>query len=527
MKVDQARQLLQNKLQEEYDREVATDLVCALECMPLAITQASAYILRRAPRMSSLMYLNEFMKSDKKKENLLNQKNIGDLRRDETAANSVITTWQITFDQIRRERRSAADLLYFMSFFNPQGIPEWVLQSYQRNEGNSKEGLDDSGEDEFYDDIETLRGYSLVAVTTQNDIWEMHALVQFCTRSWLSSFENTENRKCTFLQVISREYPSGEYSNWAKCHQLDPHIETLLETEPEDEKGARNLAQLLTNSGWYEWQIGRYETAQKRLNKAVIIRERSLGAEHPDTLKSVGILGLLLQAQGKYDEAEPLARQALEGYTKALGIEHLDTLTSVDNFASLLQAQGKYDEAEPLARHALEGYTKALGIEHLDTLTSVNNLALLLQTQGKYDEAEPLARQALEGKIKALGTKHLHTLTSVNNLALLLQTQGKYDEAEPLLRRALEGRIKALGTKHPRTLTSVNNLALLLQYQGKYDEAEPLARRALEGYTKALGAEHPDTLTSVHNLASLLRKQGKYDEAERCKIRASSTRPNY
>ncbi|KAH7124605.1 hypothetical protein EDB81DRAFT_860866 [Dactylonectria macrodidyma] len=98
--------------------ERLADLVDDLNYMPLAITQAAAYIKRRRLRMSVSAYVDEFRRSHKKKASLLNRDG-GDLRRDEGASNSIVTTWQITFEQIRRERPSAANLLSFMSFFNP------------------------------------------------------------------------------------------------------------------------------------------------------------------------------------------------------------------------------------------------------------------------------------------------------------------------------------------------------------------------------------------------------------------------
>jgi hypothetical protein len=55
------------------------------------------------------------------------------MRRDESASNSVVTAWQMSFEQIRQERPSAVDLLSLMSCFNPQGIPEWILQDYSKS----------------------------------------------------------------------------------------------------------------------------------------------------------------------------------------------------------------------------------------------------------------------------------------------------------------------------------------------------------------------------------------------------------
>ncbi|KXJ84832.1 hypothetical protein Micbo1qcDRAFT_226208 [Microdochium bolleyi] len=399
MDVDQATQLLQTKLRDKYEEEAAGQLAQALEYIPLAITQAAAYIARRWPRISCSTYLDYFRKSEKKKKSLLNQ-DLGDLRRDGTAANSVVVTWQITFEQIQKERQSAADLLSLMSFFNPQGIPEWILRSYYQrrhrigkhyddDEENDKDGEDDHDDDDdddddgLDDDLEMLQDYSLVTVTVQQDIYEMHALVQFCAQAWLSSVGDIARWKQIFLHIMSEDYPPGSYENWSKCRQLEPHIAQLVETQPTDAKGATEWTRLLTNAGWYGWQMGGYDRAKALLLKAVEVREAVLGAESSDTLTSINNLALVLRQQGKHEEAEAMSQRALDGYEKALGKDHPDTLTSVSNLAAVLQHQGKYEEAEAMSQRALDGREKALGKNHPDTLSSISNLARVLQNQGK------------------------------------------------------------------------------------------------------------------------------------------------
>ncbi|KAL6414050.1 hypothetical protein AUP68_00564 [Ilyonectria robusta] len=77
-----------------------------------------------------------------------------------------------------------------MSFFNPQGIPEFVLHNYK---GDLEDNVDrDEDRDEFEDDLDVLRGYSLVSVTATWDVCEIHSLVQFCTRAWLSVVDDAE-----------------------------------------------------------------------------------------------------------------------------------------------------------------------------------------------------------------------------------------------------------------------------------------------------------------------------------------------
>lgn len=102
----------------------------------------------------------------------------------------MVMTWQVTFEQIRRERPSAANLLLLMSFFNPQGIPEFVLYNYK---GDLEDNVDrDEDRDKFEDDLDVLRGYLLVSVTATWDVCEMYSLVQFCTRAWLSVVDDAE-----------------------------------------------------------------------------------------------------------------------------------------------------------------------------------------------------------------------------------------------------------------------------------------------------------------------------------------------
>jgi len=156
-------------------------------------------------------------------------------------SNSVVTTWQISFEQIREERLSAADLLSLMSFFNPRGIPESVLRSHARSTVDTGDEADDEADDEedadgeFDDDLETLRAYSLVTATTEGDMWEMHQLVQFGTRVWLSSFGDVERWRQKFCRLMSSEFPVGEFENWPKCQKLLPHVEPLFSYEPADE----------------------------------------------------------------------------------------------------------------------------------------------------------------------------------------------------------------------------------------------------------------------------------------------------
>jgi hypothetical protein len=194
--------LLQRKLGTQSDGEDTIELVAMLDFMPLAIVQAAAYIGQRASRCSIRQYIKKFQKTDRSKTSLLTHK-AGHFRRDQDARNSIIITWQISFDYILQERPSAADLLSLISSFDRQGIPEGLLrnggESRSRHEnlkssgGNNKgheneeresEPTESESNDKFEDDILMLRNYSLIFANTDKT-FGMHRLVQLATRTWL------------------------------------------------------------------------------------------------------------------------------------------------------------------------------------------------------------------------------------------------------------------------------------------------------------------------------------------------------
>jgi hypothetical protein len=211
------------------------DLVVALECMPLAIIQATAYISHRAPHYSVQQYLQDFQKSDRKKSSLLNYTE-GQLRRDWEATNSIIITWQISFNYIRQTRPTAADLLSLMSFFDRQGIPEALVQNrtghrsvrqdrkgQYRDYDNSNDGetsSQSSQSDEFEDDVMALRNFSFISINADRTTFEMHRLVQLATRKWLEAHGQLERWKQQFVRNLYVEFPTGEYENWPKCQEL-------------------------------------------------------------------------------------------------------------------------------------------------------------------------------------------------------------------------------------------------------------------------------------------------------------------
>ena len=196
-----------------------------------------------------------------------------------------------------------------------------------------------------------------------------------------------------------------------------PHLRAVIEAAWEGENPT--FGGLCNTLGFHLWMIGDFAGAFLYYERALAIREKLLGPEHPDTAQSLNNLGALLRAQSDLAGARPYYERALAIGEKVLGPEHPDTATSLANLGVLLRAQGDLTGARPYIEQALAIREKLLGPEHPDTARSLNSLGILLQDQGDLGGARPYYEQALAIWEKRLGPNHPDTKIVRENLESL------------------------------------------------------------------------------------------------------------
>ena len=266
----------------------------------------------------------------------------------------------------------------------------------------------------------------------------------------------------------------------------------------------QRTADLLGFAGYYRhYALAAYAEARPLFERALAIREKVLGAEHPDTATSLNNLARLLQAQGDLAGARPLYERAL-AIREGARPEHPDTARA-STTSPAAAGPGRPRGAAALERAGdREGARPEHPTRRRASTTSPSCCRPRATSRGRGRSTSARWRSGRRCSAPSIPD----TATSLNNLAVLLQAQGDLAGARPLYERALAIREKVLGAEHPDTATSLNNLASLLQDQGDLAGARPLYERALAICEKVLGAEHPDTATSLNNLADLLQAQG-------------------
>ena len=261
------------------------------------------------------------------------------------------------------------------------------------------------------------------------------------------------------------------------------------------------------------YKQGEYGKVIPLAERALALKKKIYGEEHPRVALSLNNLGMLYYEQGNYAKAEPLYQRSLTIWKKAFGEQHPRVALSLNNLGMLYYEKGNYAKAEPLFQRSLTILKKAFGEQHPSVALSLGNLAAFYSKQGNYAKAEPLLKRSLKMRKKAFGEQNPRVALSLNHLALLYSRQGNYAKAEPLYQRSLKMRKKAFGEQHPRVAISLNNLAVLYYKQGNYAKAEPLLKRSLKITKKVYGKQNFNLASRLKNLASLSLAQGNIPRA--------------
>lgn len=296
---------------------------------------------------------------------------------------------------------------------------------------------------------------------------------------------------------------------------LDDHLFAQTLETIDEQFGQQPLvrARLMQTMATTMRNLGLRDQVEAPQRKALEIRRRLLGDEHPDTLDSIERMGYLYGRLGRIEQQEPLYEEAISGYRRVLGDLHPSTLNAISNMGTYRLEQGRLGQAEKYLRESLEGRREVLGGDHPDTLISMSNMGALLLRQERVEQAESLYRRVVDGRRRQLGDNHPSTLTAVSNLGFLLREAGRPEQAMPYYHEALEGRRRILGNDHPETLRSVNNMGFLLKSMGRLEQARPYVFEAMENARDTLGSSHPETLVFMNNAGALLQSLGRHEQA--------------
>lgn len=532
----QAINMMENRLDLKYDKDELLELVLMLSCMPLALSQAAAYINRRAPQCSIPEYLKKLTDSATASSSVFDEEQ-DEMARDREARNSIMATLLLSLDHVLQVRKSAADVLSLMSFFDRQAIPEdllcmpakprsigWLEMLVQFNlvtavlkwlpisllsttdSRSASAGQHALGSPPVWDDarpheqdITLLKDYSLISVNLDRKTFEMHRLVQFAVQRWLQDQKGQTSRwQRHFVGIMLSAFPEHHdiHEKGSVCQALLPHAMMAigLPLRAAESPLLEQQSRLTVRCAHHAWFMGAYFESERLAGKALAASEQSLGTDHMTTIEAMARMAHAQVKLRKYDQAEKLQLQIVDRHRSILGEGHNKTLDAMVDLGWTYHHQGRSEEGKMLQEQTLSAMRKTLPDSDRVVLSTMNNLAATYSELGRLSEAEQLQQEVVSNCKTVFGAHHNNTLASMYVLAQIYTRQEYWSKAEELLREVLEGTKTALGERHVDTIKTMMLLATTLRPLGRKRSALFMLTSCVDQSTSVLGASDPVTV---------------------------------
>jgi len=516
MSSTEAMALLETKLdsRSQGEHEQRLNFCKALEGFPLAVSQAAAYINRMRPRMTIPRYMKllEQSASRTNNEHVLNG-DAGDFRRDKSAKNSIVT-WQISFDHIRGTFPSAAQLLSLMSFFNRQGIPDFVLQTARMYSAGEKDDTYDANEGMNFDtDIATLQAYCLVSVDQDGKTFQMHRLVQFATKRWLELQPSNRLRwyRCAFMDLLYLHFDDhfGQCSN----KQYDSLLAHAFEVErdiPADSTGRTLWVNLMYHAGHHLYNIGHNSTAERILSAAAGVAEEQDGVTSLAYLQVLREWGRVLSNSGDLQAAQAKLEYVLDIGSKTLpatnATNRLLCYSKLDLAKNLIR-QNKIDQAEGICLRMLK---QSENYSPLQISCIYDNLTFIETERKEYTLATEYSLKRLQ-LLNEEKEDDINVGLCLLDLGLSAYHLEQLEEAELYVVRAWSMFLCLFGDDHADIPKCLLRLGKIKEAQGHDEEALILYSTSYAGNLQWSGASHESTFFSKTALDTLIQKMGLQD----------------
>ncbi|KAM5528212.1 phosphorylase superfamily protein [Fusarium oxysporum f. sp. phaseoli] len=480
-----ARALLQSSLiqkEQMQDTVLVDKLLHELAYLPLAISQASAYMTINKISIKKYLWLLQNTNQD-----MVELLSVGfrDGTHYDAAQGAVVTTWIVSFKQIRALHEEAATLLSFAACLEPKAIPRTLLPRLGTEQSMTRA-------------IGTLCGYSFLSQREDGDMFDMHSLVHLATRRWNEDEGREEGIQQLALARIAEAFPTDDWENREVWRQHLPHALRLLTSLDSD--GSEDACKLGYWVGRCLHVDGKARQAVGILGHVVAVEETTLAEDHPDRLASQHVLAMAYQANGQIKEAVKLLEHVVAVEETTLAEDHPSRLASQHELATAYRANGQIKEAVKLLEHVVAVEETTLAEDHPSRLASQHELATAYRANGQIKEAVQLLEHVVAVRKTTLAEDHPSRLASQHELATAYRANGRIKEAVQLLEHVVAVRKTTLAEDHPSRLASQHELATAYQANGQIAEAVKLLEHVVARNREIMLPSHPSRLVSEQNL---------------------------
>jgi tetratricopeptide (TPR) repeat protein len=188
----------------------------------------------------------------------------------------------------------------------------------------------------------------------------------------------------------------------------------ILQDRPD--AGLRGLGQILSNLGRLYLSSGHNEQAEKTLKRAYDVSARTRSPKHHEIATALNFLALTKIRTGRYDEAISDLRQGLVIREESLGKDHPHTGITRTRLGEALYEKGQPREAEEYVRRGIGILQTQLGKDYPETAAAVRQLGSILVDRGELTEGFRMleAAAATHTKLEAFNFAQFASLDQIS-----------------------------------------------------------------------------------------------------------------
>lgn len=471
-----------------YEEPVVHKLLLELDCLPLAITQAAAYI--NINPISINEYLGHLQGTESNLIHIMNEE-MRDHTRYKHAATAIAKTWLVSFEQIVRQDAHAASLLQYMSWIDWKAIPRSILPAIEP-------------EARMTSAIGTLWSYSFITTRSDGKTYDMHRLVRVAAKVWIQQKGLVEETQRKALEHLSEVFPWNDWDNREVWRAYIPHAARMRDANNGGCTGARwklclKVGRCLETDGRTRDAVGWLECSLDLVTHLPENDKNRLSTQHA--------LARVYQVNGQAKDAVQLLEHVV-AIERVRAEDHPDRLAAQYALAGAYQSNRQVKDSVQLLEHIVAIWERVLVEDHADRLASQSMLASAYLDNGQAKEAVQLLAHVVPIQGRLLAEDHPERLVSQHLLASAYWCIEQVNDAVQLMEHVVAIQERVLADEHPNRLASRHVLACIYLENGQVEDAVRLLESVVAVQERVLVEDHPDRLLSRDTLAYAYEKAG-------------------
>ncbi|EWY97259.1 hypothetical protein FOYG_05727 [Fusarium oxysporum NRRL 32931] len=442
------KSLIQKQLLQ--DETSVIELLTYLSFLPLAITQAAAYLNQtRAP----IRIYSGLLRNAEDNDTRVLDREFRDNTRYRGSQNAVGTTWIVSFRQIQKSNQLAVDLLSFISCIEPKAIPQSILP--------------DAEADELEWAIGTLCSYSFLVRREESNVFDMHSLVHTATRGWLNKQDREIQVSNDAICHLAARFPTRNHAHYDFGRQYVPHAMRLL-NRTQGNKTVESY-QLFEKVGVFLYMDRRFREAIRCLEEVCWWRQGLHPATDATRLASEFELAIAYLDDRRIKDAieilEHVVADAIEilEHVVAVRKETLDEkdhyrLASEHELASAYRKDRRIKDAIEILEHVVAVWAEMLDEKDYYRLTSEQALATAYRNDQRIKDAIKIFEHVVAVQKETLDEKDRDRLASEQALATAYLDDRRIMDASELLKHVVAIKVEILAKDDPSRQLSISLL---------------------------------------------------------------------